>query len=135
LREDFIAWLDGFSPNVQDILAKFHFRDQIQKLVDAHILGYLIEDFLNPAVNLASNPVRGNDGKIKLPALDNHGMGTVFEELIHRFNEKTTKKRANTLPRVMSSASWQNCCFFRRYTKSNPRPIHFMTAHAAPAAC
>jgi len=77
---------------VQDILAKFHFRGQIQKLVDAHILGYLIEDFLNPAVNLAPHPVRGNDGKIKLPALDNHGMDTVFEELIRRFNEDNNEE-------------------------------------------
>jgi len=92
LRSDFIAWLDGFSPNVQDILAKFHFRGQIQKLVDAHILGYLIEDFLNPDVNLAPHPVRDNDGHIKLPALDNHGMGTVFEELIRRFNEENNEE-------------------------------------------
>jgi len=92
LREDFIAWLDGFSPNVQDILAKFHFRNQIQKLVDAHILGYLIEDFLNPDVNLAPYPVLDNDGQVKLPALDNHGMGTVFEELIRRFNEDNNEE-------------------------------------------
>jgi len=92
LREDFTAWLDGFSPNVQDILSRFHFRGQIQKLVDAHILGYLIEDFLNPDINLAPHPVRGNDGKIKLPALDNHGMGTVFEELIRRFNEDNNEE-------------------------------------------
>ena len=41
LRDDFIAYLDGFSPNVQEILTKFNFRNQIQKLVDSHILGYL----------------------------------------------------------------------------------------------
>ena len=44
LRDDFIDYLDGFSPNVQEILTKFKFRDQIQTLVDAHVLGYLIED-------------------------------------------------------------------------------------------
>jgi len=92
LREDFIAWLDGFSPNVQDILSRFHFRGQIQKLIDAHVLGYLIEDFLNPAVNLAPHPVLDADGRVKLPALDNHGMGTVFEELIRRFNEDNNEE-------------------------------------------
>jgi len=92
LREDFIAWLDGFSPNVQDILSQFHFRDQIQKLVDAHILGYLIEDFLNPDINLAPHPAPSKNGKIPLPALDNHGMGTVFEELIRRFNEENNEE-------------------------------------------
>lgn len=92
LRDDFIAYLDGFSPNVQEILTKFKFRNQIQTLVDAHILGYLIEDFLDPEVNLSPLPIKDSDGRIKLPALDNHGMGTVFEELIRRFNEENNEE-------------------------------------------
>ncbi|MBS3961569.1 MAG: SAM-dependent DNA methyltransferase [Sandarakinorhabdus sp.] len=92
LRDDFIAYLDGFSPNVQEILTKFNFRNQIQKLVDSHVLGYLIDDFLDPEVNLAPLPVKDADGRIKLPALDNHGMGTVFEELIRRFNEENNEE-------------------------------------------
>lgn len=92
LRDDFIAYLDGFSPNVREILTKFNFRNQIQKLVDSHILGYLIEDFLDPAVNLSPLLVKDADGRIKLPALDNHGMGTVFEELIRRFNEENNEE-------------------------------------------
>ena len=92
LRENFIAYLDGFSPNVQEILTKFNFRNQIQKLVDAHVLGYLIEDFLDPEVNLSPLPVKDADGHIRLPALDNHGMGTVFEELIRRFNEDNNEE-------------------------------------------
>lgn len=87
LRDDFIVYLDGFSPNVQEILANFNFRNQIQKLVDSEVLGYLIEDFLDPEINLSPLPVKDTDGRIKFPALDNHGMGTVFEELIRRFNE------------------------------------------------
>ncbi|WP_299069473.1 class I SAM-dependent DNA methyltransferase [Accumulibacter sp.] len=92
LRDDFIAYLDGFSPNVQEILTKFNFRNQIQKLVDAHVLGYLIEDFLDPEVNLSPLPVKDSDGRVKLPPLDNHGMGTVFEELIRRFNEENNEE-------------------------------------------
>jgi type I restriction enzyme M protein len=92
LRDDFTAYLEGFSPNVQEILTKFKFRDQIQTLVDAHVLGYLIEDFLNPEVNLSPLTVRDADGRIKLPPLDNHGMGTVFEELIRRFNEENNEE-------------------------------------------
>lgn len=92
LRNDFIAYLDGFSPNVQEILTNFNFRNQIQKLVDAQVLGYLIEDFLDPGVNLSPLPVKDADGRIKLPALDNHGMGTVFEELIRRFNEENNEE-------------------------------------------
>ena len=92
LRDNFIAYLDGFSSNVQEILNKFAFRDQIQKMVDAKILGHLISDFLNPDVNLAPLPVMDGDGRIKLPSLDNHGMGTVFEELIRRFNEENNEE-------------------------------------------
>lgn len=92
LRDDFIAYLDGFSPNVQEILTKFNFHNQIQKLVDSHVLGYLIDDFLDPEVNLAPLPVKDAEGRIKLPALDNHGMGTVFEELIRRFNEDNNEE-------------------------------------------
>lgn len=92
LREDFTAYLDGFSSNVQEILTNFNFRNQIQKLVDSHVLGFLIEDFLDPEVNLSPLPVKDADGRIKLPALDNHGMGTVFEELIRRFNEENNEE-------------------------------------------
>lgn len=92
LREDFIAYLDGFSPNVQEILNRFNFRNQIQKLVDSEVLGYLIEDFLNPEVNLSPLPIKDTDGRIKLPPLDHHGMGTVFEDLVRRFNEENNEE-------------------------------------------
>ena len=92
LRDDFVAYLDGFSPNVQKILTNFNFRNQIQKLVDSDVLGYLIEDFLDPDINLSPLPVKDSDGRVKLPALDNHGMGTVFEELIRRFNEENNEE-------------------------------------------
>ena len=95
LRDNFIFYLDGFSPNVQEILTKFKFRDQIQTMVEADILGHLIADFMNPDVNLSPLPVldtSDNKGRIKLPALDNHGMGTVFEELIRRFNEENNEE-------------------------------------------
>ena len=92
LRDEFIDYLDGFSSNVQEILNKFAFRDQIQKMVDADILGHLITDFLDPDINLSPKPVLDTDGRIKLPPLDNHGMGTVFEELIRRFNEENNEE-------------------------------------------
>ena len=57
LKADFEAYLDGFSPNVQDILDKFEFRNQIPRLSKADALGALIEKFLDPAINLSPNPV------------------------------------------------------------------------------
>ena len=92
LRADFEAYLDGFSPNVQEVLEKFKFRNQIQTLVEADVLGSLIEKFLDSSVNLSPNPVLNGDGSVRLEGLDNHGMGTVFEELIRRFNEENNEE-------------------------------------------
>ena len=92
LRADYEAYLGGFSPNVQEILDKFAFRNQTPKLVEADILSTLIEKFLDPKVNLSPRPVLNSDGSVRIPALDNHAMGTIFEELIRRFNEENNEE-------------------------------------------
>jgi type I restriction enzyme M protein len=92
LRADFEAYLDGFSPNVQDILENCEFRDQIPRLSKADALGTLIGKFLSPDINLSPNPVPDGKGGEKHPGLDNHGMGTVFEELVRRFNEENNEE-------------------------------------------
>ncbi|MFW5727359.1 MAG: type I restriction-modification system subunit M [Spirochaetia bacterium] len=92
LKADFEAYLDGFSPNVQEILDKFKFRNQIPTLIEADALGPLIEKFLNPDINLSPHPVRDAEGNVRLPGLDNHAMGTIFEELIRRFNEENNEE-------------------------------------------
>ena len=92
LRADFEAFLDGFSPNVQEILENFEFRNQIPRLSKADALGTLIERFLDPTINLSPNPVMNGDGSVKLPGLDNHAMGTIFEELVRRFNEENNEE-------------------------------------------
>lgn len=94
LKADFEAYLDGFSPNVQEILEKFKFRNQIDTMIDADILGAVIEKFVSPTINLSPNPVYADDTMqtIKLPALDNHGMGTIFEELVRKFNEANNEE-------------------------------------------
>jgi len=92
LKADFEAYLDGFSPNVQDILEKFEFRNQIPRLSKADALGTMIEKFLSPEINLSPNPVLNGNGTIKQPGLDNHAMGTIFEELIRRFNEENNEE-------------------------------------------
>jgi type I restriction enzyme M protein len=92
LKADFEAYLDGFSPNVQEILDKFKFRNQIPTLVDADILGSLIEKFLDNSINLGPLPVLNTDGSERIAGLDNHAMGTIFEELIRRFNEENNEE-------------------------------------------
>ncbi len=80
LKADFEAYLDGFSPNVQDILENFEFRNQIPHLSKADALGTLIAKFTSPDIDLS-------------PAgLDNHGIGTVFEELVRRFNDENNEE-------------------------------------------
>ncbi len=92
LEQDFRAYLDGFSPNVQDILESFEFRNQIPRLSRADALGTLIEKFLDPRINLSPEPVLAGDGSVRLPGLDNHAMGTLFEELVRRFNEENNEE-------------------------------------------
>ena len=80
LLADFIDYLDGFSPNVQDILENFKFRNQLPTLAKADALGTLINKFLDPDIDLS-------------PAgIDNHAMGTVFEELVRKFNEDNNEE-------------------------------------------
>ena len=92
LRADFEAWLDGFSSNVQDILNSFEFRHQIPRLSEADALGTLVEKLTSPEVNLSPDPVMNADGSIRHVGLDNHGMGTMFEELVRRFNEENNEE-------------------------------------------
>ncbi|GHD81922.1 type I restriction enzyme M protein [Salinibacterium amurskyense] len=80
LRQNFEAYLDGFSPNVQEILENFEFRNQLPRLTKADALGTLIEKFLDPTLDLSPS------------SLDNHGMGSVFEELVRRFNEENNEE-------------------------------------------
>ena len=92
LRDDFSAYLDGFSPNVQDILDKFEFRNQVNRLSDGDILGDVVTRFLSPRINLSPEPVLNPDGSARLPGLDNHAMGTIFEDLVRRFNEENNEE-------------------------------------------
>ena len=92
LREDFLAYLDGFSPNVQEVLEKFEFRNQIPRLVTTGTLGFLVDKFLDRSINLSPRPVLNTDSSVRIEGLDNHGMGTVFEELIRRFNEENNEE-------------------------------------------
>jgi type I restriction enzyme M protein len=80
LLADFEDYLNGFSPNVQDILDNFKFRNQLPTLSRSDSLGTLINQFLDPDIDLS-------------PAgIDNHAMGTVFEELVRKFNEENNEE-------------------------------------------
>ena len=92
LRDDFLAYLDGFSPNVQEVLENFEFRNQIPRLVSTGALVFLLDKFLDRSINLSFYPVLSADGSVRIEGLDSHGMGTVFKELIRRFNEENNEE-------------------------------------------
>lgn len=80
LLADFEDYLNGFSPNVQDILDNFKFRNQLPTLSKADAIGALISKFLDPDIDLSPT------------GIDNHSMGTVFEELVRKFNEDNNEE-------------------------------------------
>ena len=92
LRDNFVAYLEGFSDNVQDILENFEFRNQVERLSRGNKLHALIEQFLTRNVNFSPSPVLNEDGSVRLPGLDNHAMGTIFEDLLRRFNEDNNEE-------------------------------------------
>ena len=94
LKADFEAYLDGFSPNVKEILEKFKFKNQLDTLIEADVLIAVIEKFISPEINLSPNPIYKDAEQtiLKHPALDNHGMGMIFEELVRKFNEANNEE-------------------------------------------
>ncbi|GGK51758.1 type I restriction-modification system subunit M [Salinarimonas ramus] len=92
LRADFEAYLAGFSENVRDILKNFEFHAQLDRLEENDCLYPLIEKFCSPKINLSPRPVLDGDGVEILPGLDNHRMGTVFEELLRQFNDENNEE-------------------------------------------
>ena len=77
IDSNFLDYINGFSANVQDIISKFKFRNQLETLENGGITFSLIEKFCNPKLELRPE-------KISPMA-----MGYMFEDLIRRFNEKT----------------------------------------------
>jgi type I restriction enzyme M protein len=66
-------YIAGFSPNMREVLEKFDFDNTISKLDEAGLLFQVVERFKNVDLHLER--------------VDNPTMGTIFEELIRKFNE------------------------------------------------
>ena len=92
IKANFTAYLNGFSDNVQEIIRKFKFHNQLETLDDANRLYPLLEKFLSPRMNLGVNSVKDSQGHVLHEGLSNLGMGYVFEELIRRFNEENNEE-------------------------------------------
>ena len=68
-------YIAGFSPNMREVLEKFDFDNTISKLDESGLLFQVVQRFGDPQVNLHPD------------AVDNAATGTIFEELIRKFNE------------------------------------------------
>ncbi len=94
LKQNFTDYLNGFNKDVQDIIDKFHLRQMVDNLTEAERLGSIIEKFTDDKINLSNKPVLDDEGNVRLPGLDNHTMGTIFEELLRKFNEENNVTEA-----------------------------------------
>ncbi|MCI5632255.1 class I SAM-dependent DNA methyltransferase [Helicobacter sp.] len=92
IRVNFENYLDSFSTNIQDIITKFKFKNQLDTLEEANILFGVIERFCSPKINFSMNPILDSKGNIIQEGLSNLAMGYIFEELIRRFNEENNEE-------------------------------------------
>jgi type I restriction enzyme M protein len=91
LEANFAEYLNGFSPNVIEIIQKFKLREQISHMASKDVLLDVLEKFTSAYINLTNHEREDPEGQ-KLPALSNLGMGYVFEELIRKFNEENNEE-------------------------------------------
>ena len=91
LLDNFNEHLGGFSDNVKDVLKNFEYYAKAEKLANNDRLLSMIERITDPRINLTDKPASDPEG-LPLPPLTNHGMGTVFEELLRRFNEENNEE-------------------------------------------
>lgn len=89
--DNFIEYLNGYSENVRDVLKNFEYYSKARKLADNDRLLSIIERITDPRINLTDKETTDPDG-LPLPALTNVGMGTVFEELLRKFNEENNEE-------------------------------------------
>lgn len=91
LYDNFVEYLNGYSENVKDVLRNFDYYNKARRLADNDRLLSVIEKITDPHINLTDRSVCDPDG-LTLPAISNIAMGTIFEELLRRFNEENNEE-------------------------------------------
>ncbi len=71
------SYINDFSENMRDIIDKFKLRSTIDTLDEKGLLFLLVQKF--------------SEVDLHPDVVDNHAMGTLFEELIRRFNEQANE--------------------------------------------
>ena len=77
IAKNFKKYLNDFSPNIRDIIEKFNFNEQIDRLEGGDLLYYILGEL---------NKVDLHPSKV-----DNHQMGYIFEELLRKFSEMSNE--------------------------------------------
>lgn len=75
IEDNFHAYLNGFSDNMQDILENFEFGNEITKMANNDALYSVIQEFNKKDSYLGADKVTSTD------------MGYIFEELVRRYSE------------------------------------------------
>ena len=91
LYSNFVEYLNGYSENVKDVLRNFKYYEKAKRLAESDRLLAVIEKITDPYINLTDREATDPDG-LPLPPLSNIAMGTVFEELLRRFNEENNEE-------------------------------------------
>lgn len=90
LYQNFVEYLNGYSENVKDVLRNFDYYNKAKRLADNDRLLAVIEKITDAHINLTDRPATDPDG-LPLPAISNVAMGTIFEELLRKFNEENNE--------------------------------------------
>ncbi len=77
IAKNFQNYIDSYSENIQDIIAKFDFAKQLERLEGGNILYEMIKQL--------------NQVDLSPSRIDNHEMGTIFENLLRRFSEQSNE--------------------------------------------
>lgn len=75
IKDNFVAYLQGFSDNVKDIISNFEFDKEISKMSQNDLLYTIIDEFNSKKADMSPDKVTSQD------------MGYIFEELIRKFSE------------------------------------------------
>ena len=109
LKADFEAYLDGFSPNVQDILENFEFRNQIPRLSKADALGTLIEKLLSPDDQPQPEPGAATaTARSSTPASTTTAWARSSRSWCGASTRRTTRRPASTGRRATRCSSWRS---------------------------
>lgn len=91
LLNNFTEYLNGYSENVKDVLLNFDYYSKAERLAKNDRLLAVIEKITDPYINLTDRAATDPDG-LPLPPLSNIAMGTIFEELLRKFNEENNEE-------------------------------------------